>query len=287
MCVVLGIPGAGHYRVGGDPHAQSAARTARWASYLRSAPGLRSLHVDLAVVGYGHRLYEGLPVRHDGTGDDPLAALTPGAEALARQWLAALDLPDARPHGQVTLPLHHAVAALARRGGLDGTLAAWLVARVFTDADLYLDPLGAARRAAACDEVASALARHRPKVVLAHCFGAVVVYETLHAHPGVEVECLITVGAPLAVPGAVFERLQPAPVDGAGARPPGVRRWVNVSDVGDPFTVLRPNGAYFLGMDADHVGPVGTLGFHRARAYLRSVDVARELRPFLTPAPTG
>ncbi|MEU6072803.1 hypothetical protein [Micromonospora sp. NPDC047074] len=40
-------------------------------------------------------------------------------------------------------------------------------------------------------------------------------------------------GSPLAMPHAVFPRLDPAPVAGLGSRLPNVKRWVNIADVGD------------------------------------------------------
>jgi hypothetical protein len=99
--------------------------------------------------------------------------------------------------------------------------------------------------------VIAAFVHRQPRVVIAHSFGAIPAFEALHAAPHVRVECLMTIGAPLAVPGAVFDRLHPAPIDGVGARPPGVHRWVNVADMGDPFTVLRSNRKCYPGIDVD------------------------------------
>jgi hypothetical protein len=266
--------------VGADPFAESAARAGRWNRYLRAAPGLNRARIDLVVVPYGHRLYEGAPVRQGGS-QDPLAQLNPDAVELVEQWLAALKLPEETQHGRLTVPLHHAVARVARLFRLNGALTERFVASFFADAELYFRPGEPARRAAARNEVIAALVHHRPRVVLAHSFGAVPAFEALHARPEVEVECLITVGSPLAVPCAIFDRLQPVPVDGVGARPPSVRRWVNIADIGDPFTVLRPNRDYFPGIDLDVQVKIGLLDFHRARSYLRCQAVARTLKPFL------
>jgi hypothetical protein len=208
--------------------------------------------------------------------------LTPDAVELIEQWLLALNLPDVTQHGRLTVPLHHAVARVARWFRLDGSLTERFVARFFADAELYFRPAEPARRVAARDAVIAALVQHRPRVVIAHSFGAIPAFEALHAATEVQVECLITIGAPLAVPGAVFDRLQPAPANGVGARPQAVHRWVNIADVGDPFTVIRPNRDYFPGIDLDVLDRIGLIEFHRARGYLRSPAVARTLRPFLT-----
>ena len=51
------------------------------------------------------------------------------------------------------------------------------------------------RTARARQTVADAIDRHRPEVVVAHSLGSVVTYETLWAHPGPDVELLVTLGA--------------------------------------------------------------------------------------------
>ncbi len=53
-------------------------------------------------------------------------------------------------------------------------------------------------------------------------------------------DLLVTLGSPLALPGAVFGRLQPRPALAVGLRPANVRRWVNISDNGDPIAIFRP-----------------------------------------------
>jgi hypothetical protein len=99
----------------------------------------------------------------------------------------------------------------------------------------------------------------------------VVTYETLWAHPDHDIDLLVTLGSPLAMPGAVLPRLIPP-----ASRPPRVRRWVNIADVGDivaiPRAGLRPQ---FDGVEADLSVVIGPWDFHTAGAYLRSPDVAK------------
>jgi hypothetical protein len=105
-------------------------------------------------------------------------------------------------------------------------------------------------------------------VVIAHSLGSVVAYETLWA-TGMTVPTLVTVGSPLAVP-QIFHRLSPAPVEGRGARPPGVGRWCNIADVGD--VVAIPIGGVaknFDGLEADLHDTIAPINPHKLTSYLR------------------
>jgi pimeloyl-ACP methyl ester carboxylesterase len=64
-------------------------------------------------------------------------------------------------------------------------------------------------------------------VLVAHSFGTVLAYGALAHHPEWSVDTFVTLGSPLASP-LLFDNLEPAPVDGQGAWPGAVRRWVNV-----------------------------------------------------------
>jgi predicted alpha/beta hydrolase family esterase len=70
------------------------------------------------------------------------------------------------------------------------------------------------------------------RVLVAHSLGSVVSYTALAAHPQWPIHTFITLGSPLAVP-MVFDTLQPAPVEGRGAWPGSVARWVNVRAMHD------------------------------------------------------
>jgi pimeloyl-ACP methyl ester carboxylesterase len=121
----------------------------------------------------------------------------------------------------------------------------------------------------------------RTVVVIAHSLGTVVAYEALHAHPQLDVDLLVTLGSPLALPGAVFPRLQPPPAGGTGLRPANVGRWVNISDYGDPIAILRLLKTYFPGVDLDLTESVGLFDFHRAARYLSCASLAATLQPLL------
>jgi len=76
-------------------------------------------------------------------------------------------------------------------------------------------------------------------VVIAHSLGSVIAHRALAEHSDIEVPLLVTVGSPLGS-SQVFGTLTPAPVDGVGAWPGGVRRWVNIAAVGDKATTETP-----------------------------------------------
>ena len=69
-------------------------------------------------------------------------------------------------------------------------------------------------------------------MVVAHSLGTVVAYRALANGLDGNVDTLVTLGSPLGTE-MVFNGLKPAPVDGVGAWPGNVRRWVNVAAVGD------------------------------------------------------
>ena len=82
------------------------------------------------------------------------------------------------------------------------------------------------------DAVAAALTPET-RVVVAHSLGSIVAYEMLtRQQTPWSVDTLLTLGSPLGIPTAVFERLTPAPVNGKGAFP-NVKRWVNIADKDD------------------------------------------------------
>jgi hypothetical protein len=87
-------------------------------------------------------------------------------------------------------------------------------------------------RQAARDRIAAEITDDT-SVLIAHSLGSVVAYEALCANPDWPVTDLITLGSPLGLRRVVFDRLDPAPTDGVGAWPGGVRRWTNIADPGD------------------------------------------------------
>ncbi|MPY63374.1 hypothetical protein [Streptomyces spongiae] len=148
--------------------------------------------------------------------------------------------PPATAQGRLAVPLRQLVSAISERLSLDGRLTRAFIATFFRDVTRYLGGPDDAARTAAREEVAGVISSTGAHVVIAHSLGSVVAYEALHAHPELDVDLFLTLGSPLALRHGVFDRLSPAPFTGTGERPPGVRRWVNLSDHGDIVAVPRP-----------------------------------------------
>ncbi|MEU2619392.1 hypothetical protein ABZ642_14700 [Streptomyces sp. NPDC007157] len=277
MATIVGVPGAGHYRPGADHDRDNAARTRRWAKSLADGLGRDPADVDLVLAPYARHLHTATPRQH-GSGVDELPD---DARSMLIDLLDAMALPGATAHGRLTVPLRHAVAMAADSLGLDGRLTDLFVAVFFRELATYLQHPNSPRRLAARGAVAEAIRAHTPDAVIAHSLGTVTVFEALHEHPELEVGCLITLGSPLALQGAVFPRLVPGPVDDVIARPPGVARWVNVSDPGDLVTIARPFTRYFPEVDVDVDECIGLFDFHHAVNYLRCTAVAAELKPLI------
>ncbi|WP_214104790.1 hypothetical protein [Acrocarpospora catenulata] len=280
---VHGIGNIGYFR-------QSSGRLAAtrqavgdaWTTWTRA--GLERLNAP--VVGLDHlpvAYYADCLYQYTALGpDDDLGTLEPFAQELFVAWAAAL-LEQREPRleqvaqGRLTRRLLRQPAEWITTHY--GEAARQVVVRLSEELAIYFGPEHADRRTAARRRVIEAIAHHRPAVVVAHSLGSVVTYEALCAEPGVPIDLLITVGSPLGVSGVIFERLEPVP-DGRGIRPPGVCRWINIADVGDPVAIPAKRLAErFDGLDEDHEVSIHTFDPHSVRHYLRCEPLARALAP--------
>jgi hypothetical protein len=283
MTAIVGVHGVGNYVPGQPAEEVAARRSADWAASVARGIGIQPDALDITVAYYAPLLHAGQPTVQAATldPDRALDTLDPEADALARSWVEGLELPEVTVEGRLAVPLRHAVAAVADRFSLNGRLTKLFVAVCFPEVARYMADDDAPARTQAREHVATTIADRRAHVVIAHSLGSIVAYEALYAHPDLEIDLLATIGSPLALPGAVFHHLQPRPVDGAGRRPPNVRRWVNISDHGDPIAILRPFKTYFPGVDLDLTESVGLFDFHRAARYLACASLAATLQPLL------
>ena len=196
---------------------------------------------------------------------------------MVMEWL--LDLGAAEPviQGWLGWPLREGAQWAQER-------VPWLtekmIATFFREVDAYLETPDGPRRKAVRNEVAQTIRDHRPEVIVAHSLGTVVTYETLWAEPDLTADLLITMGSPLGMT-PIRSRLEPGMDRSEGRRPPGVRRWVNVADHGDPIAVPRSLLALFPGIESDVPESIGALSIHSATNYLGSKAVAKEIIPML------
>ncbi|WP_055420300.1 hypothetical protein [Streptomyces pactum] len=250
----------------GSPELAARALADEWASALgapHSAGGFKAAY-------YAHLLDLGTSQGED----DPELLSRPGQEMLM-DWVSALGAPAEVTMGRTTLPVRQAAEWLARR---HGDMARRFVVLFCREADTYVADPASARRRQARAELNRVLELHRPRVLLAHSLGSVVAYEALWHRP-TELELLITLGSPLGLPGAVYDRLSLGEGNAArkGERPPGVRRWVNVADIGDIVAIPRDLPTLFPGIDAHHEVSLGLVASHKATRYLGVPEVAAEV----------
>jgi hypothetical protein len=266
MMRVVGVHGVGNYRPSVTPAQAGEQLSAIWCRALARRFPARA---DLTVAYYADHLN---PCGRQGAED----GLQPEARELLAAWLEQLGVPPAVAQGKATRPIRQALAWIAERRRLTPRLVELFVTTFFREAARYLHT-DEVRRASR-NTVAATIRTHRPSVVLAHSLGSVVTYETLWHNEDLELDLLVTLGSPLALPHALFPRLDPTPVDGLGARPPNVRRWVNIADTGD-LIAIPPGGVplRFTGVAADHTSAIHAFDFHLAANYLACPPLAAEL----------
>lgn len=281
MISIVGVHGVWNYRNGHAPTAVAAHLANVWRSALAQGPlGPAVEQANFSVAYYAHRL------RPAGTQSGPtrIDALPADAEALARDWLAEAGVGFGVDQGRLTRSLRQNVSILASTVGMVPHVLETFVAVCFGEVARYLNP-SHPHRFLARTEVANAIAAAPgPRVVVAHSLGSVVTYETLHSYRDLQVDLLITVGSPLAMP-AVFKHLDPRP-NKRGLRPPNVARWINLADLGDVIAIPPKGvGRRFDGVEADLEAPIHCADFHLATNYLRTAAVAQVLEQYLGVKP--
>ena len=218
------------------------------------------------------------------------------AEQIAREWLerAAADAPSKRDReaaaGELARldaePVHvqgvyayarSAMAAVARlpwMGRLGLMFAQTFLVRNLKQVTRYLTDDSV--REAAQQSVLSLLTPET-RVIVAHSLGSIVAYEALHRLTG-PLPLLVTIGSPLGLRGAIYERLRPQPP----TYPPHLLRWTNVADRNDlvaaepdlaPSFGGRPPGARFeAAVTVNNEGEP-----HKAEFYLTKPEVGRPI----------
>ncbi|MFF3242131.1 serine peptidase [Streptomyces sp. NPDC002870] len=283
---VVAVHGVGYHVPRASTDDVRATQILYWTRHITDGLGLEPNRLDLDFAYYAPFLNTGPTTQGSAdpdTLDDPLA------RELLTAWLKELGAPEPVAMGTLTSPLRHTAAWVAERFSLDGRLTQLFIRLFFREVATYLRTDDGPVRLSAREEVAARIARHRPRVVIAHSLGTVVTYEALHAHPELQVELLLTLGSPLALPHAVFHRLVPrpgGPADGSqppfGIRPPGVARWVNIADPGDPVAIPPRLARAFTGIALDLTDSIhATYGFHHAKNYLSCAATAATLGPYL------
>ncbi|WP_240120448.1 MULTISPECIES: hypothetical protein [unclassified Streptomyces] len=249
----------------------------------------RLSHIEvppLVMAYYAHQLADDYRPERQSAGHERPEDLSDGQLAEAWEWLRAAGVEPVESQAALLAPLRWGISRLVARrarGAAPGVrerlaeLVARLVVATLQDTDAYTSR--PARRRAVRATVAEAVRSSGARVLVAHSLGSVVAYEALHAHPDLELDLLLTLGSPLGLP-ALMRKLEPEPVAGRGARPRGVRHWVNIADVGDLVAVPARLGDAFP-VDLHETTDIGLFDPHTLGGYLSSGLAAAALAPYL------
>jgi hypothetical protein len=248
----------------------------RWTANL--AGGYRDARLDGPAPTVAAAYYADLLDAGAQGGPSALETLTPQEQEWAWSWLLDLGIPDEVTQGPVTRPFRQALTWLARRQNRSAEVLGRVMSAFLREVYVYLTRPGVRQRCR--QRVLDAIDDSGARIVVAHSLGSVVTYETLCANPDIRIDLLVTLGSPLALPGVVFQALQPEPRDGRGVRPPGVGRWVNIADPGDLVAVPARLGDRFP-VDLHAEAYLGTVDFHTLAGYLNSGLTASAIDPYL------
>lgn len=269
---IVGVHGIRQYRYyeeAGTPEGASDLLSRVWGTALGAPDAIK-------VAYYSHLL--GKQATPQGPEDD-LRWLTPSEQQVLADLATDLGAPAQVSQGTFTVPFRQIGQWIAARYPrvAEGTVVAFC-----REVNAFLSEKDSPARKAVRDAVADVIRASRPKAVIAHSLGSVVAYETLHHHPDLEIDLLLTIGSPLAMRHVVINRLDtPAdPVTGHGLRPPGVARWVNVADKGDLVAATASLADTYDGVTQLPDITIGRVTFHSATAYLAHPQVAALLTPY-------
>ncbi|MCX5238957.1 serine peptidase [Streptomyces prunicolor] len=276
---IVAVHGIGNHLIGRSPEQAAAELAGQWQLKLQhgfTATGLGDHQLPaLHVAYYAHHTHatERQAVLPD------VHSLDEREQSIVIAWALALGSPTFQERqGLMTAPLRQVLSWVSQRRNIPIRTLIRLAVQLAGEVRRYLHVPHV--RAAARSAVAESIRRVRPRVVLAHSLGSVVAYEALHAHPELTVDCLVTLGSPLGLPGGIFDHLVPAPISNRGARPAGVRYWVNLADTGDLVAIpLRLGDRFPVDQHADT--PIGRIDFHSFGAYLSSPLTAAAISPFV------
>ncbi|MFF4776908.1 hypothetical protein ACFY05_28995 [Microtetraspora fusca] len=277
MTTMVGVHGIGKYHyyqeAGDSPGRAAETMRLKWNGYLNKGLTGGGPHGGAEyfseIAYYAHHLRRTAPTQ--------VRKMAPDAKLVFSDWAKQLD-------GRVPGQAGETLTGIAHR------LAEWLLGRLGDQAVRFAEDFcpevatylgGGDPRVKARDTVADVIRRRQPRVVVAHSLGSVVAYEAFWAHPDLSADLLVTLGSPLAMRNVVFERLLPVPVQGRGARPPGVGRWINIADKDDIAAIPPGLRDHFDGVERDVRCNIDWLDFHTVRNYLGCGAVNEFLRPYL------
>ncbi|MGV9902275.1 hypothetical protein ACWDU8_07235 [Streptomyces sp. NPDC003388] len=282
MAEVVAVHGVWNYKSHRTPSQAAADLRADWERKLLGGyldAGLEHLRAPGIAAAYYAHLLRNQVEQVAQSGALYSESLTPAERLLLTEWGLAHGMPQEVAQGPATAVVEPVLNWVLRNSGGAGRRTAGLVARALREVRTYLGEQD--RREAVQDVVRARLAEHAPTVAIGHSLGSVVLYESLWREPYPEVDLLLTLGSPLALPGGIFDRLDHGGLTARGARPPGVKRWVNLAETGDLVAVPRPLSDRFDGVDTDENVYMAPADCHTMGMYLSCGMVAAAIAPYL------
>ncbi|MBO3750730.1 hypothetical protein J5X84_32025 [Streptosporangiaceae bacterium NEAU-GS5] len=263
MTRIVGVHGIGNYSYlieHGSVHAATEAISQDWSRWLsvESAP-------RVTVSYYADVLHRGTA-----QGVDDVTLLEPEEQELLVAWVESLMGVPHTSQGPATAKVRQAAEWLTERYG---TTARRLGTTFVREVATYLSPRDESFRIRARTTVAETIRANQAQVVIAHSLGSVIAYEALWAQPDPKVDLLITLGSPLGMNKVIFQRLQPGPMNDRCGRPPGVRRWINLADVGDLVALPFDLRSRFDNVEQHDPLRIHRFDFHLVRNYLHAPEV--------------
>lgn len=119
----------------------------------------------------------------------------------------------------------------------------------------------------------AALLSDETRLVIGHSLGSIVAYEVLCRAAQEIKPAFVTIGSPLGLPNLIFERLDPRPIDGTGARPGTIRSWTNIADKHDIVASVKKLNGLFDGQIVD--------------VLVDNESLAHDIQPYFTASETG
>lgn len=117
------------------------------------------------------------------------------------------------------------------------------------------------------------------RVLMGHSLGSIVCYEVLCEHPEWPIEVFVSLGSPLGIQTLIFDRLDPAPHEGVGHWPGGVKHWVNVADKDDIVALEKRLDPLFQGTVIDRSIDNGIAVFaHDGGRYLTAQQTGEAIK---------
>ena len=110
------------------------------------------------------------------------------------------------------------------------------------------------------------------RLVIGHSLGSVVAYEVLCRTTLTSAPSFITLGSPIGLPKLVFDRLDPAPVNGQGSWP-SATSWTNIADIHDIVACVKNLSPLFGGRIED--------------IEVNNEALAHDIGPYFTARETG